>query len=431
MKRLKKVLFFLLTGFFLFKLFSFGSGFMLFEHGTRANGFAGAFTAQANDASAIFYNPAGIAFLDGYQLYLGATFIIPKTTFYGANPFPGYGVTEKMASQLFYPPGFHFVMPIGEKLRIGLGLFSPFGLATKWDNPDNFTGRYISQYVDLKHLALSPVVSYKFSDKFALGIGLDVRTSGITFEKNIPFFNPFTFSVIDIAHVKLSSGLTNYGVGFSFGALYRPSDRINIGFSYRHKVKVDFEGDAEFIQKSTGNPILDSLIAAKLPFGKTSVKTSITFPTIVSLGFASNFIENWVFELDLNWTEWSTYDRLFIEFPKYPELNSDSKKYYVDVFHLRLGAERKIGEKTSLRCGYVFDPSPSLPESVSTQLPDSDRHGFALGFSYNIGKNVWADFSYIYLLFEKRSTEGRNSDGYEGDYKSYANLFGISIGYKF
>ena len=56
------------------------AGFAIFEQGARAMGFAGAFTAQANDPCAIFHNAAGIAFLKGKQLYLGGTLIRPSST---------------------------------------------------------------------------------------------------------------------------------------------------------------------------------------------------------------------------------------------------------------------------------------------------------------------------------------------------------------
>src|SRR5229473_4646215 len=71
------------------------AGFAIFEQGARGMGFAGAFTAQANDPSAIFHNAAGIAFLKGNQLYFGGTLIHPSSTFTGADPFPGSTVTEK------------------------------------------------------------------------------------------------------------------------------------------------------------------------------------------------------------------------------------------------------------------------------------------------------------------------------------------------
>lgn len=410
-----------------------GAGFQLFEAGSRATGFAGAFTAQASDPSAIFYNPAGIAFLDGYQFYLGATFITPKSSFEGENPYPGVGVKEEQEAMLFYPPGIYLIVPAGDKLRFGVGIFSPFGLATKWKNKDTFTGRFVSQYADLKHIAINPAVAYRVTDNFAVGVTFDYRISSVALERNVPLFDPFTFTVKDIAHLKLSSDFKNTGFGFAIGALWKIKEKFNIGLSYRHKVKIDYEGEAEFTQISTGNPVLDQLVRLSIPFGKTPGKATIFYPGMASLGFSTTALENWNFEVDLNWTQWSTYNKLPIEFTEHPELNPSEesmKKYYEDVFSVRAGAERRFNDKFALRFGYVFDKSPSLPESVSPMLPDANRHGVTIGFSYNFGK-FYIDVANMFLFFEKRSTEGKNTEGYNGTYKTFANLLGIHIGYKF
>lgn len=413
--------------------FAMGAGFQLFEAGSRATGFAGAFTAQASDPSAIFYNPSGIAFLEGYHLYVGATFITPKSSFEGDNPYPGVGVREEQEAMLFYPPGIHFVMPIGERLRIGVGIFSPFGLATKWKNKDTFTGRFVSQYADLKHIAINPAIAYRVTDNFAVGVTLDYRISSVALERNVPLFDPFTFTVKDIAHLKLSSGFKNSGFGFSAGALWKIKEKHSIGLSYRHKVEINYDGEAEFTQISTGNPVLDQLVKLSIPFGKTPGKAKIVYPGMASLGFSTTALKNWTFEVDLNWTQWSTYNKLPIEFTEHPELNPSEeamKKYYEDVFSFRAGAERRFSEKFALRFGYVFDKSPALPESVSPMLPDANRHGATIGFSYNFG-NFHIDVANMFLFFENRPTEGKNTEGYNGTYKTFANLLGIHIGYKF
>lgn len=79
------------------------AGFLIFEEGAKALGMGGAFTAQANDASAVFFNPAGICQIDGNSLYLGDTAIITNSDFAGVDPDPGYGVLEHTKTQVFTP----------------------------------------------------------------------------------------------------------------------------------------------------------------------------------------------------------------------------------------------------------------------------------------------------------------------------------------
>src|SRR5688572_16889475 len=125
------------------------AGFALFEQGARGMGFAGAFTAQASDPSAIFHNAAGIAFLRGKQLYLGGTVVAPSSTFEGANPFPGAGVTEKTDAGLLLPPSVYYTHQLAPDLVAGIGVNVPFGLRSRWASPDTYSGRFISHSAEL------------------------------------------------------------------------------------------------------------------------------------------------------------------------------------------------------------------------------------------------------------------------------------------
>ena len=110
------------------------AGFALFEQGARGMGFAGAYTAQASDASAIFHNAAGIAFLKGNQLYIGGTLIGPSTDFTGDAPFPGAGQIETMNVGVTPTPAVYFTHQVSERFVAGVGIDTPFGLKTEWAN---------------------------------------------------------------------------------------------------------------------------------------------------------------------------------------------------------------------------------------------------------------------------------------------------------
>ena len=125
----------------------------------RGMGFAGAYTAQANDPSAIFHNAAGIAFLKGKQIYLGGTFISPSSDFIGANPFPGAGVTETGAAGKIPVPSLYYTQEFSENVVVGLGVYSPFGLKTEWANPNTYSGRFLSQRAELKGVAINPTIA--------------------------------------------------------------------------------------------------------------------------------------------------------------------------------------------------------------------------------------------------------------------------------
>jgi len=403
------------------------AGFALFEQGARGMGFAGAFTAQANDPSAIFHNVGGVAFLKGTQVYVGDTRVAPHFDFDGAAPFPG-PVTEESDIAAQFPPSAYVTHSFSERFAAGLGFNVPFGLESTWSNPDQFTGRYISTKAQLHGFSINPVLSYKVSPRVAIGAGLDYRLASVTLERRVPVINPFTQSVVDAAAVTLESE-TNSGVGFNVGLLAKLGDTVSVGASYRSKVGIDFEGTSSFVQIPTGNAQLDAILRTRVPQGSLGTTTHIDFPAIASVGIAKVW-NKWTVEGDVNWYGWSSFGQLPITLEGRPDLSEVVEENYDDAFQFRVGLERALNEAWSVRGGYFFDQSPAPAESVSPLLPDADRNGFALGLGWK-GARWRADAASWLVLSPDRSTEGVNSDDYNGTYKGSAFTFGLSVGYTF
>lgn len=404
------------------------AGFSVFEQGARGMGFAGAYTAQSQDPSAIFHNAAGIAFLKGKRLYFGGTFVKPYTDFTGADPFPGAGRTETGDVGVISLPALYYSQQFSDRLSFGLGVNTPYGLKTQWAEPDTYSGRYISLLADLKSVSINPVVAYKLEDRLAFGVGVDVRFSKVALTRRVPLVSPLTLKVIDVAQVDLRSDW-NTGIGFNLGVLAKPTEKLSVGASYRHKVRVDYAGTATFIPISSGDATLDGLVRQTLPQGSESLKTGIEFPGIATVG-AAYALDDWTIEADLVWFQWSTFDRLQLRFPNRPDLDETILEEYENALQYRFGLERRFSDRLAVRGGYYYDNSPSPAASVSPLLPDADRHGFALGASFSRG-NLSLDLASWYLRFKERSTEGLSRDHYDGTYKSSAITFGAFLGYSF
>jgi long-chain fatty acid transport protein len=404
------------------------AGFAIFEQGAHAMGFAGAFTAQS-DPSSIFHNPAGIAFLEGRKLTLGATLIHPDSKFTGDSPFPGAGVSERGDAGVVIPPAFDYTQQLSERLVVGLGVHIPYGLRTRWENRETtFTGRFISKRAEVQCFSINPTVAYKVADRLAIGGGVDFRMAKVQLDRNAPTINPFTQRVVDAAAVALKSDY-NSGWGFNVGVLAKPTRNLSVGASYRHNVKVDFTGKATFTLLPTGNAQLDAAVATRLPSGEQPVETAIDFPAFFAVGMAYDW-DTWTLAADVNWHRWSSFDRLPITFTERPDLSSIAEEEYEDSMIYRVGLEKRLGERWAVRGGYYYDQSPTPTLSVSPLLPDADRHGLSAGFTYRSGR--WrVDVANWYLLFKDRSTEGRSRDNYNGSYRNRAELFAVSLGYGF
>jgi long-chain fatty acid transport protein len=252
--------------------------------------------------------------------------------------------------------------------------------------------------------------------------------ASIELDRNVGAINPFTQQVVDAATVALNSE-TATGYGFNVGVLAQPIDNLSVGIAYRHKVAMDFQGDAVFSLQPTGNAQLDVAIARSLPNGATKVESRIEFPSLWSVGAEYRW-NTWTVAAQIDFHGWSSFDEVPLTFTDHPELSSVIEENYENSRIYRLGAEWRLSETWDLRGGYFYDESPAPVEAVSPLLPDADRHGVALGATLRLGR-LRIDAANWFLFFAERSTEGRNRDNYNGTYKNFAELFSVSFGYSF
>lgn len=402
------------------------AGFALYDQSARGVGMGGAFTAQASDPSALFYNAAGIAFQRERQLSLGTSLFTLSTDFTGADPFPGAGREEHLDIAVPVPFGY-YVHPANDRVVLGLGVFAPFGLKTEWNDAD-FSGRFISRLARLDAIAVNPTVGYRVSDRLAIGGGVDVRITSVRLERDVPFAHPFTGEILDVATARLESD-TAVDAGFNVGLLLRPTSALSLGAAYRHRVTAEFTGEGSFVQRPTGDATIDAVVRSVLPAQAVPLRTDIAFPGIVSVGAAYRRGGVTV-EADVNWYQWSTFERLTLDFEGRDDLDQTIRQEYENSLQYRFGVERVLGPAWAVRAGYYYDASPAPAASVSPILPDPDRHGLALGSSWTRGR-VRLDGVIGYVVGRDRSTEGVNRDGFDGTYRSTGLTLSAFLGYVF
>lgn len=408
-----------------------GAGFALFEHGNRAMAMGGSFTAVADDPSAMYWNPAGMAFQNekGVQVMNGFTLITLKQDFYGDPPYPGDGYHTAQKDQIFYPLHFYLVYPINDKLTFGTGVNTPFGLGTWWD--DDHAGRFNSKRTDLCTFNLAASAAYKLNDSIALSLGVDYRIGRIDLTRNIGFINPYTQALTDVGQVHMYTyDLSSDGLGFNASVMAKLGKGFSAGLLYRSEVEVNFKGKASFTQYETGNADFDALLRSRLPFGqKVPLKTVIDFPDYLALGVAwAN--DKWTITGQWCAMGWESFQRLPMTFPEHPILNSAVEEGYEDTNTYRAGAEYRINDTWAVQAGYLFDETPQPTQSMTPMLADGDRTGYSIGFSWNHQK-MRVDFGYLYLPMDGRSTNGESWDGYNGNYKGGADLAGLTLSMTF
>jgi long-chain fatty acid transport protein len=407
---------------------AFGSGFLIPEQGAKASAMAGAFAATADDPSAIFYNPAGIAQQRTMAVMAGTTLINFTNEFNGDPNSPvTSGTDAKYNRHTFNIPNMYAVVPLGHNLTFGFGAFAAFGLRTDWADP--FPGRYISKDADLKTMSFEPVLAWQTSDgRFALGGGVEYRRARVILNANRMSLNPFNGRIVDVANTRLVS---DYGssTGFNAGFLFKPTPRFRLGGSYRSAMDIDLDGDAEITQISTGNAQLDAVIHTQLPPNQ-KINTKFPFPSVASIGAAFSPNENWDLEFDVIRTGWDAFDALAVNFETTPAASFVRPQNWKNSNSYRFGVNHNATEHWDVRFGAVYDENPQPTASVSPLLPDSDRIGATVGAGYHAGPFV-VDGSLLVLHFKDRNTQGQNLEGFNGQYETDALLWSVNLGYRF
>jgi long-chain fatty acid transport protein len=392
----------------------FASGFQINEHGARAMAMGGAFAGLANDPSAIFFNPAGIAQLNGTHFMAGVTLISPKASFRGPAP----QITEyDMQHQLFNPINFYFTQQVSKNLYFGLSVNNPYGLGSKWQ-PD-WVGRYLAYNTSVETFFFTPVVAYKFSDKLMVSAGLTYATGKVTIERYVSLA-PFEGDLL------ISMKGNGTAIGFTGGILWKATDQLSVGLSYRSQSKFDFSGTAD----------ADVPVALKGQIPTGDISASLTTPQNITVGLAYEFSKKLRVTADYQYVGWSCYDSLSVEFTE-SKIKSSTPRMYNNSFIARVGAEYNLSDAFALRGGLYYDKNPVPDEYVEPSLPDADRLGFNIGVGYNITKNIRVDLAYMFIRFNERKIEDskveytNGSSKFNGVYNSSAHLFGVDFSYNF
>lgn len=411
---------------------SMAAGFKIAEQGAKAMGMANAFAAQADDPSALAYNPAGIAFQKGTQFQVGiTTILVPQTEFTGTTKLSNLTVVSEEANQdIFIAPTVYATTSLESMpLSFGLGINSFHPLAKRWDFSSEF--RDAVQEISIKPINFQPTVAYRFDElKLAVAAGFDVTYAQVSLQKMaytqlppvFPPAPPLAGSYQELG--SLGADATATGYGYNLGLQWKPLQTLSFGAAYRSEIKLNLDGDANFLR--TG----PNAAALGLPARtKTSAKTDITLPDALTFGIAWKPVDALTLEFDAERTGWSSYNKLQLTFG--PTLaafnNKPDAKNWEDVWAYRVGAQYAITRNLDLRAGYAYDNNPAPDSTLGPELPDADRHNFSIGSGLH-NEYGSLDLAYMWVHWVDRTVTNAKESG---TFKSDAHLIAASVTYKF
>ncbi len=381
-------------------------GFRNADQGARATGQAEAFVAQADDASAIYYNPAGLTQVKGSQFTSGLYLNFPNAEFH-----PAGGGEIKARDDMYLLPHFYAASDFGAaKWRFGLGFNIPFGNSMTWGNDNQ-----LSVLVDKSEMAvyaLTPTVAYQINDQLSLGVGLNIYYGDL--------MSRFRYSFVPAANFEFKGD--GMAVGATVGLLWKPHWRHSFGVVYRSPFKIDFEGNA-------------TVTPAILPdSGPSPANFEMDFPQSVAVGYAFRPTEKWKLEVDIEWTNWDTLNTVALHSPNpYVALDPRSNVAFnwKDSFFYEFGTEYQINDTWVVRAGYLFSENTVPTSTFGPNLPDSDRHVFSAGVGFRF-KQLQIDLCYQYSLSTDRTVTGSTGSPYvDGEWSSHGHAIMTTSTFRF
>lgn len=403
------------------------AGFGLYEAGTRALGMGGAYTGLADTPSALFFNPAGLALQSGLSIEGNVALIMPNFAYDTSLPGTATPISVEGEQNIFTVPSIYVSYRLHERVAIGLGTYVPFGLGVEWAKSydSNGTsvpwwGRNIVQEIELQTVFLNLSAAVKLHERVYIGAGFVVGLGAVQLQRAV------TLSADRADDVDVEVAGDDIGFGATAGLLVKViPGLLNIGVAYKSAVKFNFTGNAAFTQN--GSPNIPAGLRSTLIDGK--VEAPITLPHTISFGVTAFPMERLVVGLNVDIVTWSSYDKLRVDFVDNPQLSSSERKDWSNSFQLRIGTEYKVLEDNlPVRFGFIYDQSPVPDDTVSPELPDTDRYWVTLGVGYRF-YGVQADLAYQFLITANDATA--DTAPIVGTRSATAHIVSLGLGYNF
>ena len=352
-----------------------GDAYRIPYHGAAAAGQAEAFSAQADDPSALYYNPAGLAQLRGVQSSLGVNLVGGYTSFTSPTGFRSRG---DVGETLAFPPPSNFYLTANLEdlgfealgpLTVGLGMTSSYGLASRCPDPTPFEEKVTR--AKLPMLDIKPTIAYRVTDMLSLGLGADIYTFA-SFIGSGGYEVQATSPVL--GRTELSMNGTTAGINGSLLLTpWRSGDgkpQLNLALVYRGGAKLPLHG---------------SYTSA---LGTLGANSALELPRVITPAVAvwpiRDAAHEWKLEYDMDFVGWDTFRSFGVQLSNGMSQNSATR--WRSTYSLSAGTEFKWlspdwlpALDVALRGGYGRSATPIPSATYTPVISDANWNTLALG----------------------------------------------------
>jgi long-chain fatty acid transport protein len=392
------------------------AGFGIDYEGALAVGTATAGSAAARDASTIFYNPAGLGFLDRNEFIAGGNLFLLHDRFQndgstildGASPTPGTDGRDAIPPTPV--PWLYASYRLSPEWSVGVGVFAPFGLET--DYGSGFVGRYQNQVTSLTAIDTNPSISYRPFPWLSLGAGVDIQYVHVRLTQAIDFGSACAAALgtgpcaraFGLVPGQSDGAVDNHGdslgFGLNLGVIAEPVPGTRLGVAWRSGIDQHFGSAQQSFVVEPGARGFLTAAGAPLALTGSRISTSIPLPGRLTFGVKQTLSERVDLLLDATLTYWGVFSTTSIAARNQATGSSVViQQGYRNAWRFATGLEYKVNEQWRLRAGAAYDETPIPPSAVQAALPDRDRVYISVGGSVRIGNGWNFDAGYSHVVY--------------------------------
>lgn len=375
-------------------------GFYIPQKGSVGVGLANAGgVVRTNDASIVFFNPAGMTELQGPLAQSGIDTIYASVninnkgstartpgTLGNRVPYPGSNGDPRELTPLL---NLYFAYPLRNlNSWLGLAISAPFGLSLQYD--DDWFGRYDSIFSELKTIDIAPSLAIRINEYLSIGAGVNIQYADAKLTSAVPnTLNPGgpTAATDGLSTLKGD----DWSMGFNVGILYKLSRSTRIGLHFRSGIDHTLEGNLKI------EDISGPLSRANGDFDTTA---DLNLPPLASIGIAHDIIPSLTLYGEVQWFGWDTFKEIRVMFANGME-DLVRPQEFRNTYAFSGGVEYRLTSKWTFRGGLQYDQTPTIDKFRHTSIPDGNLLFIGLGVSYKFAKQLSLDVGYFHAFFEQ------------------------------
>ncbi|MCI5065871.1 outer membrane protein transport protein, partial [bacterium] len=385
------------------------AGFAILEQSSEGIGYAFAGAAAGyGDGSEIAFNPAAMAWIPDSHVSANVDLIIPSAEFSNegstntALGIPLSGSDGPDGGRVAAVPSVYVKAELFEGVHWGLGIHSPFGLATEYDR--EWVGRYSAVESELTTVSFSPAVSVEVSENFAIGGALNILYADATLSNAIDL-GTIGFATLGATNAtalglapQANDGFVevegnDWATGFTLGASYTYGEKSKVGLAWKSRILVDLEGTSNFEVPNAATPLTMTGLFTDAP-----VSAGVDLPESVSLSWIHNISEEFGLLFETQWTNWERFEELRVQFDSV-QPDAVTPEEWEDVWRFSLGARYSPTPQWTFTGGWTFDEEPITGATKRTpRIPGNDRHWLAVGMKYQASERMALRATYAHLF---------------------------------